>query len=164
MTFEQTCLFPADALDTEAAEATETLTVSFVVVFSDHDEEAEKVLPSYLQALQDVAYQHELIVINNGQGDALNDKIFPILRAAKSSAEVLQIHVSASESQAFSHGFKECSGDVIVVLPAYLQVDAEDILWFAEDRANPWQAGIIKRSLTTLLEIRGIERALKLRR
>lgn len=49
-------------------------------------------------------------------------------------------------------------------LGAVEKLSAEDIQWYAEDRADFWQAGVIKQSLSTLLELRGVERVLKLRR
>ena len=43
------------------------------------------------------------------------------------------------------------------------KVDAEDIQWLAADRAQAWQAGVIKQSLTTLLATSGVMHALNLR-
>lgn len=57
-------------------------------------------------------------------------------------------------------------GDVAILVDKLAAVEslcAGDIQWFAEDRADCWQAGIVKQSLSTLLQFRGVERLLALR-
>ena len=57
-------------------------------------------------------------------------------------------------------------GDLAILvdeLGAVVVLSTEDVQWFAEERDDTWQVGIVKQSLSTLLELNGVERLLALR-
>lgn len=120
---------PADSVRKEhqASPGLNVPLVSFLVVFSDADDDAQTVLRHYKdhQVLQ--RWPSELVIVNNGLGSRVNEEIRSILDETGIAWTVVEIHSTSNESTAFSEGLRATKGDVIVTLPPYLQVAPADI-------------------------------------
>jgi glycosyltransferase involved in cell wall biosynthesis len=101
---------------------------SFVWVCENDEEESITTLRRYLEAIRQLDMAHELVIVNNGQGPRLNDCLQREVRDAGVKALIIDIGMANSESNSLSAAFKHVAGDVVVLLPKYVQVDPQDIL------------------------------------
>jgi len=101
--------------------------VSCVLVFSDFDENAGEVVGTYAETLGAMPHDVQFVVVNNGLGDKMTDQLTAALETRKLSAQVLCLHRAADDATALTQGFGAGNGDVVVVLPPYLQIDPAEI-------------------------------------
>ena len=115
----------------EPRQAPPRIRYSFVWKFSESDDQHLDVLGRYLEPIQKYCEDFELIAVSDGSsGDSIG-QVVEFLREKKVNSKVLGFHRFVGESSAVSAGFKESAGDIIVVLPSYLQIDpgcVEDVL------------------------------------
>ena len=112
----------------EPSDETATRTkVSFVLVVSEHDEGIAEIVQAYCACIETIGHDAELVIVNNGLGDELNQKLAETLREQKISSQVISLHRSADEATALSQGFQSGDGSIVVTLPPYLQVSLDDI-------------------------------------
>lgn len=101
--------------------------ISFLWLFSRNDGTLETTIKAYLKAISDLPYSFELVVINNGvPAESIKD-LTAFLQNTGISLRILILYRTAPDSTAFSEGFKQASGKVLVVLPSYVQVAPDDI-------------------------------------
>ncbi|HVR72753.1 MAG TPA: glycosyltransferase [Planctomycetota bacterium] len=103
------------------------VTASCIAVIAEEDARLEETLARYLEALGRLPYPVELILVNNGAGPGLSDRLAAATRGARLPVKVLSLGLDAGESSALSLAFQEASGDILAILPPYLQIDPADI-------------------------------------
>jgi len=91
------------------------------------------------------------------------------------TVQVIDFQALAGKRQNFDYNYQQRDKFHLILLGqgnwalmvdewgAVEELGAQDIQWYAEDRADNWQAGVVKQSLGTLLALRGVECALSLR-
>jgi hypothetical protein len=106
--------------------------VSYLWIFNYQDEDLEGTLRAYLEALAAVPGSKELIVVDNGVGGAVRDRLVDLLRAAPFPAALLSLHRGAGDGAAITRGFSHSSGETIMLLPPYRQIDESEFARFTE--------------------------------
>ena len=100
--------------------------VSIVIPISERHDDVEEMYEEYKSALSSTKIPFEMIYVVDGEFDLAYQK----LKSLKERGENLKIIKHSSffgESAAIMNGFKESTGDVIMTLPAYRQVEATEI-------------------------------------
>ncbi len=113
---------------TESGNATdnrdpEPSSVSFVLVFSEYDQDAPEIISTYSDEILGGPHEFELIVVNNGLGAGFNELVKPVVRTKVPHGQIIHLHEAADESTALTQGLRACSRDIVVVLPSYIQID-----------------------------------------
>jgi hypothetical protein len=101
--------------------------------FFDHREgDLEATLRAYLVALENVPGEKELVAVANGVGASARDALLPILRTASFPAALLSLHRGSGEGAALHVGVRHSTGDAVVILPPYRQIDETEFARFTE--------------------------------
>ena len=109
---------------------------SFIWKFSGNDDRHLDALRSYLKSVRKHRKDFELIAVSDGSSADSIGQIVEFLREQKINSKVLGFHRFVGESSAISAALKESVGNIVVVLPSYLQIDpacVEDLLRTIED-------------------------------
>jgi len=101
--------------------------VSFVWICDRIDSDIDATLDLYLDAMRAEPLPWSLVVINNGLGERVTERISSKLQAESIDSTLINFNVHSPESTALAIGMRETSGDVIVLLPGYAQTDPRDI-------------------------------------
>jgi hypothetical protein len=114
-----------------AATPSESLpSVTYLWTFSHRDEDLEGTLRAYLDALAGVPVSKELIVVDNGVGGSAREGLLTLLRTAPFPTAFLSLHRGSGDGAALTTGVRHSSGDAIVILPPYRQVDEAEFARF----------------------------------
>jgi glycosyltransferase involved in cell wall biosynthesis len=97
--------------------------VTFLWILSEADDGMLSTLERYLEALAALRCRTELIIVNDGLGAEVNERLGARMKSSGVDARILYLHRHAGPSIALSTGCKDATGDVIVALPSYLQID-----------------------------------------
>ncbi len=94
----------------------------------DHDtDDVEATWQRYVDAIHAESLPSDLIVINNGLGDRITNRIVSQLKDTEIASSLIHFNMPCPESTALSAAFRQTSSDVLVLLPSYLQSDPKDI-------------------------------------
>ncbi len=106
---------------------TEAPRLSFVWIFSEPDDDLVQVLEAYVEAIGRISENAELIIVNNGVRNCPAGELIQVLERSGSRSKILTLYRNTGESAALSAAFREVRGDIVTILPPYLQTDPEDI-------------------------------------
>ena len=101
-------------------------TVSVIIPISERHDDIEEVYQEYRHALAQTNIPVEMIFVVDGE----LDRVYQILKSLKNRGENLTIIKHSrrfGESAAIMNGFKVSSGNLIMTLPAYRQVEATEL-------------------------------------
>ena len=101
--------------------------VSYVWICDRADIDVESTLDSYLAAIRREQLPWTIVVINNGLGERITHRISEKLKAESIDSTLINFNVQSPESIAISIAMRETTGDVVVLLPGYVQSDPSDI-------------------------------------
>jgi glycosyltransferase involved in cell wall biosynthesis len=117
---------PADAHDERSREAVERPRLSIVVPFVGKHDDVEEVYGAYKRGVAATGETYEFVYVLDGPHPAVAAAL-ERLRARGEPVRVLIFATAFGESAALNVGFEHARGEIILTLPAYLQIDAEDI-------------------------------------
>jgi glycosyltransferase involved in cell wall biosynthesis len=101
--------------------------ISFILIFTAEEPRIAEVLERYLETIDDLSRGYEIICVDNGVGPEIFDRVARLLKERDVRCKFLSLHRPNGESEALSAGFKQASGEIVAVLPPYLQVDLSAI-------------------------------------
>ncbi len=101
--------------------------VSFVWIANFDEGESVATLDRYLQEIEGDPATRQLVVVNNGMGDSVSKRIVDHLHSFTIQSTVLSLHQPSAESVALTAAFRHLTGDIVVLLPSYLQSDPRGI-------------------------------------
>ena len=97
--------------------------LSAIWICNRRDPDLRATLQRYLQTLSSLPHVCDLTIVGNGvDGDVLS-KLRPILEVSDVTSRVISLHRSCDQSTAIQAGLKASDGDVIALLPAYMQTE-----------------------------------------
>ncbi len=102
--------------------------LSAVWFYLPDDPKALETLADYVQMLLDLPFRSEMTVVAS---DITNDKAIDleeVLREQGISGRVLILHGDCDESTAIQVGLSSCQGELVALLPSYLQSDPADFV------------------------------------
>jgi glycosyltransferase involved in cell wall biosynthesis len=102
------------------------ITVSAIVPVSDRYDDSGSLARDYLEALTKTGRDFELVFVLDGKHSDLGDQLVD-LAENDSRLRIIQLAKSFGEATALSAGIENTKGDIVLTLPAYYQVDAEEI-------------------------------------
>jgi glycosyltransferase involved in cell wall biosynthesis len=100
--------------------------ISVVVPVSERHDDVRELYVDYKKGLTATGRRYELIFVLDGQFP----DVFQMLEELREAGEAIQIIILAQsfgEATALSAGFEHATGEVILTLPAYYQVEPSDI-------------------------------------
>lgn len=100
--------------------------ISAIVPVGERQADASELLGKYVTALQALNKPYELIVVLDGPQPEFAAGLEKLLREGL-RATVIRLSKSFGESTALMAGFEHSSGEVILTLPAYYQIEAGEI-------------------------------------
>ena len=100
--------------------------LSIVIAVSEHAENALPVIESYVNEVERVAPNYEAIIALNADYNALASSL---IKAYEDNprVQVLQFSRNYGEGTLLQACFDQCTGDWVLVLPPYKQVEAEEL-------------------------------------
>ncbi len=101
--------------------------VTYIWICDRDTDDVEATLQRYVDAIQEELFPSDLIVINNGLGDRIANRIVSRLNDTEITSSLIQFNIPCPESTALSAAFRRTSSDVLVLLPSYPQADPKDI-------------------------------------
>ncbi len=105
---------------------TDKIDISVIIPVSERYDDVGSLYRDYKAALADAGGNFEFVYVLDGD----YPQVFDALRALQSSGERITIVKLAKwfgEATALTAGFEHSSGDIILTLPAYYQIEAADI-------------------------------------
>jgi glycosyltransferase involved in cell wall biosynthesis len=100
--------------------------ISAVVPVVDRYERGAELAQEYLDALKETGKEFELIFVLDGRHEELGESLLKLTEENK-NLRILQLAKSFGEAAAMTAGIEESSGEIIMTLPAYYQVEASEI-------------------------------------
>lgn len=100
--------------------------LSAICVFSYSDPKIPQTVEHYLQSLSDLSCPCELVLVDNGAGDLLQGDLRSVLEHSDVPSTIVSLHRGSDESTAVQAGLKASSGQVVAILPEYLQTDPDE--------------------------------------
>ena len=100
--------------------------ISAVVPVIERYDSSGDLAKEYLQALEQTGQPFELIFVLDGRHEALGEVLLGLAREHK-SLRILQLAKSFGEAAALTAGIEHSGGEILLTLPAYYQVDADEI-------------------------------------
>jgi len=100
--------------------------ISAVVAVSERQDDIADLYRDYKDALATLNRSFEIIVVLDGQFPGAS-RALKSLRDAGESVKVIQLSQSFGEAAAFTVGFRNSSGGIVLSLPSYYQADPGDI-------------------------------------
>jgi glycosyltransferase involved in cell wall biosynthesis len=105
---------------------TNNIEISAVVPVGDRLDATGLLASEYLEALNATNAVFELVYVLDGRQTALREQLVK-LAAEDSRLKIIQLAKSFGESAALTAGFENTSGEIVLTLPAYHQVQASAI-------------------------------------
>jgi glycosyltransferase involved in cell wall biosynthesis len=115
----------SDALATGDSAESDEIRLSAVWVVSSKDLALTGTLQRYLEALVGLPCQCELVLVDNSAPEEAVAALMPILQRNTLPATIVHLHREFDEASATSAGLRAARGDVIALMPSYLQSDPE---------------------------------------
>ena len=112
------------------------VTVSYVWTYSHGDADLEETVSRYLEAIGPIPVSRELIVVDDGVGPPVQDAVLSRLRSSSVPTSLYHLHRGGGEAAALQTGLRQASGEAIVILPSYRQVDESEIARFTDAILN----------------------------
>lgn len=100
--------------------------ISAIVPVSERYDNSGMLAREYLQALSDTGRDFELVFVLDGKHAALGENLLELARE-DSRLRIIQLAKSFGEATALSAGIESTHGDVVLTLPAYYQVEAQEL-------------------------------------
>ncbi|MGE5176051.1 MAG: glycosyltransferase [Hyphomicrobiales bacterium] len=101
--------------------------VTYVWTFAHDDRDLVDLLGGYIETIGRIDLAKELIVVDDGVGGPVREAMIARLKGAGFPTALYSLHRAGGESAAMYSGLHHASGDAIVMLPAYRQVDDAEI-------------------------------------
>lgn len=101
--------------------------LSYVWICDRNEDNVETILGRYIEAMRQSELPSEFIVVNNGQGERVTQRILAKLNEAATPSSLINFGMPSAESTALSAAFQHASRDAIVLMPSYMQVDPDDV-------------------------------------
>jgi hypothetical protein len=101
--------------------------LSCVWICDDDRDDWRSTLDRYVAAIRSQPVPAGLIVVNNGLGPLMSGRLRAALGQCGLPATIVSTTAPCAASVAMSTAFKRVTGDVVVILPSYLQADPRDI-------------------------------------
>ncbi|MEO2047687.1 MAG: hypothetical protein ABGX16_14070 [Pirellulales bacterium] len=111
---------------------TEISQLSAIWICSAEEPDTLDVLNQYTNALSELPLECELIIVANGDMHCRNELIGRI-EACHLVAKIVQLHRYCDESTAIRTGLEASRGDLIVLLPTYVQSDPHAIIGMLDE-------------------------------
>jgi glycosyltransferase involved in cell wall biosynthesis len=100
--------------------------VSAVVPVTDRYDRSGSLAREYLKALNDTGRNFELVFVLDGKRRQLGEKLLE-LAGEDSRLRIIQLAKSFGEATAVSAGIENTDGGIVLTLPAYHQIEAEEV-------------------------------------
>lgn len=101
------------------------VTLSAICVLTDEDPQIPKIIRTYLRSLAALPCSCELTLVDNGGLGDLSQELLGVLEENDIPTSVVSLHCCGDESTAIRAGLRSSNGEVVALLPAYLQSDPE---------------------------------------
>jgi len=108
---------------------------SVLIPVGERVDDLPKLVSEYEEALVRSNVRFEVIVILDGSADSVQTSLRQTAKDA-SWLKILRFSRRFGESVAFTAGFKESNGDIILTLPAYWQIDPNDLVKLIESEQS----------------------------
>lgn len=95
--------------------------VSAIWIYS-HEPDSTAILETYLEQLSDIDGSCELIIVVNGDSNRV-EQLKELLRSTPLTSRMLQLHRNCDESTAMRLGLESSRGEILLLLPSYVQSD-----------------------------------------
>jgi len=99
---------------------------SIVIPVGRRVDDFEALISEYVQALDSAAVSHEIVVVLDGRKRELFEAL-GCLASADTRLKVIELSKEFGESAALAAGFDAARGDLLLTLPAYYQVEPQEI-------------------------------------
>jgi glycosyltransferase involved in cell wall biosynthesis len=109
--------------------------ISAVVPVIDRYDDSGELASAYLEALEATGKNFELIFVLDGRHERLGEKLLKLAEGEK-RLRILQLAKSFGEAAALTAGVEQTTGDIILTLPAYFQVDAAELPKLIDELEN----------------------------
>ena len=106
--------------------------VSYVWTFSFREPDLEDTLRRYLEVIATIPDTKEVIVVDDGVGPPIQDALLVRLKAAGFPTYLYFLRRGGGEAAALQTGLQHATGETIVLLPSYRQVDEAEIPRFTK--------------------------------
>ena len=100
--------------------------ISGIVVFGERQDDVDRIVRDYWQALENCGAPFELICVLDGKRESARAALESI-RADGVGIKIVSLSKAFGEATALMGGFDVSNGELIVTLPAYYQVDPQEI-------------------------------------
>ena len=100
--------------------------VSAIVPVSDRYDDSGSLALDYLEALKSTGRDFELVFVLDGEHSVLFEHLIGLAKD-DSRLRIIRLAKSFGEAPALSAGIENTDGDIVLTLPAYYQVNAEEI-------------------------------------
>ena len=101
--------------------------ISYIWMYSHAEPDLEETLGRYLAAIEAIPHGKELIAVDDGVGQPAQLPLVERLRAARFPTSFYHLHRGGGEAAALEAGLRHATGEIIVLLPSYRQIDEAEI-------------------------------------
>src|SRR5262249_22963246 len=101
----------------------ELVDLSVIIPVGKRVDDLDELHRSYVRGLEEAGLQFEIVYVMDGPMPAER----ATLTRNGTSARIVQLNRTFGEASALMAGFSHCRGAKILTLPAYFQIEAEDI-------------------------------------
>jgi len=105
---------------------TKNVAISAVVPVCDRLDNTGSLASEYLKSLTATDKSFELVYILDGRHEQLREELLK-LAVNEKRLKIVQLARSFGESAALTAGFEQTSGEIVLTLPAYYQIQADEI-------------------------------------
>ncbi len=119
-------------------ERNSNIRLSVIVPVGNRHEDVTELYGEYRKGLDDLRTPYEIVFVVDGPHRDVIQGLESLLAAGTPNIIMVALNRSFGESTAIMAGFERCSGELIMTLPAYYQINPEDIgkLFAALDRKD----------------------------
>lgn len=100
--------------------------LSIIIPISERYDDIKSVYSAYKEAVLDTGLSHEFIYVLDGDFSTAMDDLC-VLKDSGEQIKIVKLAKSFGEATALTVGFEHSSGDIILTLPAYLQIVPSEI-------------------------------------
>ena len=106
---------------------TKNIEISAIVPVGDRLDNTGSLASEYLESLKATDRSFELVYVLDGRHEELCKELVK-LAANEKRLKIVQLARSFGESAALTAGFEQTTGEIVLTLPAYYQIQADEIL------------------------------------
>jgi len=106
---------------------TKNIEISAIVPVSDRLDNTGSLASEYLESLKATDKSFELVYVLDGRHEKLCEELVK-LAVNEKRLKIVQLARSFGESAALTAGFEQTAGEIVLTLPAYYQIQADEIL------------------------------------